>query len=511
MEIKRTRMLLKAGFIKPKKKKEFAERLKKSRLSEEAFIDSLSDSEVREFADEELAEIERRGKPVSTGYPAPVNAFRLIYSSSTTSIEDVYFWILHHIRQDQGFSKIEKIYDIFSAAELSAIAGTIQYRLAQQQEKAFQYLRAIADMLKALFQIVREIRILKERLEYYEKSKLKGDEGLNADIALKGIWIDLVEGGAKNPASVYGMAQQVGFVTLPDIFFRTKIENDDITKINEAVQKWEVNEKVKEVLRRKLTQFCIWKKQTYNELSQRLRFQLKYLRQHRASINLYAGWIKPYLRTIVRMGMKERHLESPELVSAFETSMVEIEFLARKASSYAGFYPVILAHFDYRTTPALSYQAEGYQRGPIHLGEVRMTLRSYVWTEDEIEKYKKYREMEDFELLKEIDDTIAKTMDALGDELKRYLEESGEIFKKEEEKKEEKKPKAFAGMGEPFVALFRGFADAFRFVFPKREKKMKAMSELEREKQIEKAKADINFSLYQTYKNYKKAHKLLSW
>jgi len=511
MDAKQRRLLLKAGFIKPNKKNEFYELLKKSHLKEEKFIESLSDSQLIYFVDEEYAEIERRGNLIPTGYPTPVNAFRFVYGSTTTSIEEMYFWILHHLKQDQGFSRVEKLYDIFSSSELSSMAGSIQYRIAQQQEKAFQYLKAIADMIKALFQIVREIRILKERLEYYEKSKLKGEEGANADIALKGIWIDLVEGGTKNPGSVYGMAQQVGFVTLPDIFFRTRIEDDDITKIGEAVKKWDVNEKVREVLARKLTQFYIWKKQTYNELTQRLRFQLKYLRQHYNSIKLYVSWVKPYLKTVKRLGMKEKHIESPEIISAFETSKIEIEILARKANPYGKFYPVILAHFDYRTMPSLSYQAEGYQRGPIHFGEARMTLRSYVWTEEQIENYKKYREMEDMELLKSIDETIAETLDALGDELRKYLEEAGEIFKKEEEHKEEiKKTKPLEGMGEPFIALFRGFIDIIKAFIPQREKK-KEISEFELEKQREKALKDIKFSLYQTYKNYKKAHQHLSW
>ena len=41
----------------------------------------------------------------------------------------------------------------------------------------------------------------------------------SAEITLKGIWVDMVEQGAKNPASVYGMAREVQFTTLPDLFF----------------------------------------------------------------------------------------------------------------------------------------------------------------------------------------------------------------------------------------------------------------------------------------------------
>ena len=61
------------------------------------------------------------------------------------------------------------------------------------------------------------------------------------------------------------------------------------------------------------------------------------------------------------------------------------------------------------------FQAEGYQKGPIHVGQVEVFLRSYVWTEKQLKGYQKYREAEDLELLKTIDATISETMDALGD------------------------------------------------------------------------------------------------
>ena len=117
--------------------------------------------------------------------------------------------------------------------------------------------------------------IIDERLELYNKSR-EGD--LASEIALKGYWIDLVEGGAKNPASVYGMARELQFGTLPDLFFGAKIMKSN--EVQKEVEALEFNKKVKEVLMRKLKTFIIWKEHTYKELNNRRNFNIKYLRQH---------------------------------------------------------------------------------------------------------------------------------------------------------------------------------------------------------------------------------------
>ncbi len=457
------------------------------------------------YAENEKMEINRLEPKIDTDYPKPSFAYRFFYESPNASIEEPYFWLLHHLKVDQGFSGVIKIADIFTASELSAISGTLQFRLAQQQEKAAQYLRGISEMVKALFQIVREVRILNEKLKYYTDSKKQGDVGRVAEIALKGQWVDLVEGGAKNPGSVYGLAQQVGFTIVPDLFFRIKVDKPE--NVARAVRNIEFNEKIKEVLSRKLEQYYIWKEKTEEELVVRRKFILKYLRQHYNTILLYKSWVTPYLRTIRRMGMSERHLESADIVTAFETSRIDLEFLSYKPAS-GKYRPVILASFSYRTMPQMSFMAEGYQKGPIHVGQVEVVLRSYNWTDEQIKNYKEYREASDMELLKTIDETIRQTMDALGDELKEYLDlQEGEEGKKEDEEKRREEP-----MLEPFTALFSGFSELLSGFFPSfRESKKKEKTPIEEESDKKKADDAINFGLYQTYKNFKKSHGFLSW
>ena len=455
------------------------------------------------FKNEEWLEIERFTYD-RTHYPAPVCSHRLVRITSKISIEEPYYWIIDQLKQTWSYHRFDKIVDLFAASEQSALFGVAQQRLGLQQDKVSQFLATIGKMIKELFQLVRELRILDERLSYYERSK-KGDK--SADITLKGIWIDMVEGGSKNPSSVYGMAAQLGFVTLPDLFFSTMVQSPD--EVDKKVEALDFNRKVKEVLKRKLMTFITWRESTYKELKVRRVFTLKYLRQHYNAIKMYIEWVKPYLRNIRRMQLNEKLMDSASLVSAFESSAFEVEFLAIKTGTAkkGKYYPCVLVTFDYRTKPSLSYHQEGYQRGPIHIGEVHITLRGYAWTEEQIENYKKYRESEAFEILYSINDSLKSAMEALGDELKKYLEQSGEkvSFKSQEENKEQKPKKQ--SVFEPLTSAFKGFSQ-IKELFAGTEKK-KAFEDASARKAAE---ADVKNAVWQTYKNYKKAHKpFMAW
>src|SRR3989338_2602243 len=91
------------------------------------------------FADEagegqEKAEIFRRAV-TPTNYPKPVRAYRLHYEAYNTSIEEPYFWVLHYLRYFGGFTKVDKITDIFSAAENSSFFGVNQQRLGGSRRR----------------------------------------------------------------------------------------------------------------------------------------------------------------------------------------------------------------------------------------------------------------------------------------------------------------------------------------------------------------------------------------
>ncbi|MBS3122192.1 hypothetical protein J4434_04890 [Candidatus Woesearchaeota archaeon] len=470
--------------------------------------------------DEETTELGRNNYGIivegPTGFPKPKGVRRAVLQEFNQSIEEMYFWLLEEIRQSQGFKDITKITDIFSASEQSAFFGSAQQRLGLQQDKVSQFLATIGKMVKELFQLVRELRILDERLGYYvDSSDATSKSRESAEITLKGIWIDLIEQGAKNPASVYGMSRELQFTTLPDLFF--SINPPTNRDVDEYVDKLDFNRKVKEVLKRKLRTYLEWKERTHHELKSRRLFTLKYLRQHFDIIRMYMTWVKPYLKNIRRLQLAERQ-ESPDLISAFEGSIVEIELLLKRFSNNMDLdkpikhnteiYAVIIVYIFHRTKPTMSYQQE-YQKGPMHIGLTDLQMRAYAWNKKKIDKYIKMKEHEDMLLLESVDDSVKAAMEALGDELEKYLKEAGEEITMPKEKKIDlKKPQTIY---DPFFAVFRGAFELFGVNSHKKEKEHSHLNEAQLEIEKDIAKKDANGTLWQLYKNFKKKNKCLNW
>ncbi len=518
-------LLVEHGFIKKEHRSKYRfDEVKKKWVP--VFPDAKIDPS---HADEEYAE-EANYSSVSqllpTGYPSPAKRYRLIVEQWNLSMEETYYWFLNHLRQDMAFPEIKKITDIFSASETSAFFGQSAQRLSIQEDRAASFLRGIAELVKQLFQLVRELRIIDERLEIYNSWEVKGPDGSvkrskSADITLKGIFADFAEnkGGQMQPGSIYHLAQNVGYTVLPDLFFNTHVyRKEDVDKVVDGMKNFNPN--VRNVLKRKLYQFLVWKEKTHKELINRRKFQIRYLRQHWAVIKMYVSWTKPYLRHIKRLHMNEQQMDSPDLITAFETSMTEIEILAIKPK-VKGYHPCILATFQYNTKPVMQYRQE-YNQGPVHVGRATVTLRAYAWTPEQIEAYKRMREAEEQDLLYLVDESVKMAMDELGEDLEKYLnEEYDKVFAEEVHekfgKKESSSVPAKTGkkrklisappIWEPFGALFGGFKElALAFVPSVSFKKEKKSSDDPKSA----AKAAMG-AMWQAYKNYKKSHGLLSW
>jgi hypothetical protein len=356
-----------------------------------------------------------------------------------TGVEQHYFWILTFLRNNSPsgieFEDIIKVRDINTGTESSTYFGVIEQRKSIQQEKVSQYLATLGRMTKDIFQIVRELRIMDERKEYYDKAR-RGDNA--AIIALKSIWVDQVEGGAKNPSSVLGLASRdVGFITLPDLFFKMEAhprkgeqESDAVTRAIEGEKQYGLNSKIKEILKRKLQQFYVWKEKTEKEIDQRKKFVLAYLRQHYHTMRLYIDWIRPYLDNIgnLQMDYDNPNFKVPELVRAFNTTKIQIELLAsqtlkgddvKKWENNQLYRPFIKINFDYTSIPQMAYQDE-QQRGAIHVGHTKIHIESHVGSKKDLDDYMKSKEKEDLEIVS----SLFSSMNALGDELFDYLEEA---------------------------------------------------------------------------------------
>ena len=481
-------------------------------------------------ADEELTEEVNLGQTptlLTTGFPKPLKRYRLVYESFNANMEETYFWFLSHLRQDQGFPEVVKISDIFSASENSAFFGQSAQRLSIQEDRASSFLRGIAEMVKSLFQIIRELRIIDERLDAYEDWERVDKDGnkhhsKSADSTLKGIFADFAEnkGGQTQPGSIYHLAQTVGYASLPDLFFNTHVyDKDRVDKVIDGMNQFNAN--VRSVLKRKLYQFLVWKEKTHDELKARKRFQIRYLRQHWATIKMYMSWTKPYLKHIQRLHMNESQLDSADLVSAFETSMTEIELLFKKPAS-KGYHSCVLATYEFKTRPLMQYRQD-YQQGPVHVGRVIVTLRSYGWNDQDIENYRRMKEAEDRDLLYLVDESVQAAMEELGTDLEKYLNDlGGDVFDDEvhgkfgakDEKPSKAKFRAVSGEPAwgPFWEIFKGFAELVTAIIPIGGGPRPSSGGPKRDASAAKAaggKASGN--MYQAYKNYKKGHQLLAW
>jgi len=252
----------------------------------------------------------------------PIVKNEIHYENFQEGIEKFYFTIVDII-EDMGYT-INKTEDQFLTSPGSAQWQVFEQRKAVQQEKASQYLANIGRMTKDMMVLYRELKIQDERLGFYKESD-KGSD--SAELSLKSLWIDLVEGGSKNPSSVLGLAHQVGFITLPDLFFRLNPKTSD--EVDKQVNKVETNTQVKNVLKRKLTQYVHWKERTYQELTTRRHFNIKYLAQHFDVIKMYLEWVKPYLKNVKHLTQQSEKGKAYQLLQTSESSISDIEIVAK--------------------------------------------------------------------------------------------------------------------------------------------------------------------------------------
>ena len=500
------------------------------------------------------------GEPVKEKFGTK-DGYKLTIDELKSGIEANYFWILRFMENKEDFGlklsgekgEVQKLKDIFMAGEASSMWGSIEQRKAIQQEKVSSYLATIGKMVKDMFQILRELRVMDERLDYY---KGYNSGSYSHSVALKSVWVDLVEGGAKNPGSVTGLAAQVGFVILPDLFYRLSPKSSDSKEIDKIVNSMAgegVNKKVLEVLARKLVQFMVWKEKTEEEINSRRKFVLAYLRQHFNVIRMYINWLRPYLRNIKQLEM-QRNVNDPHLLRTFETNKNEVELLGIKKMyteltpegkfeidrQYKKYFPCLHVKIKFIALPEMAYQKE-YQRGAIHIGRTEIFIRGYVAPPQEIEAYKKKLEEEDLEFLEsmQVIGSLEESLTSLKDELFKYLDEAKESNLprlKEEiievmERTGVKKDKAISalqkagtvqgailflreqkpreGIFEPFTSIIDGFKEILNLQSKKSETVL-PLRKQEEEAEKSKAKKDAAAISWILYDVYKKSHGYLN-
>jgi len=368
----------------------------------------------------------------------PSDGLSLTFTEPHGGVEKYYYQMLAELAQ-RGF-KTEKVKDVYTASEASDLWAEMERRKQFQADQAMKYIASIGSMMKSLFQMIRELRLIDERLAHY-KGRAKGES--EDDIALKGIWIDKVEGGAQKPSSIYGMATQLGFTTLPDLFFNAfpKTRND-IKKVIGSMGKYGLNKKIREVLQRKLSEYMIWVENTEKELKTGRKFKLMYLRQHFHVIRMYLDWVKPYLKNVQNLnilseGGSATARTKSELIRAAEAAVMDIElFGVREGKDY--YKQCIRVVFHFVSQPRLEFRKE-YQRGPIHVGYTNMEFYGYAMTDSDLDAYRKTKIDDDVEILKSVFSSIA----ALEKEILFYLKQADDEYKQEKPATVKKKAASF--------------------------------------------------------------------
>ncbi|MGM5484154.1 MAG: hypothetical protein ACQER9_04540 [Nanobdellota archaeon] len=516
-------------------------------MSEEIKNDQVEALKEAGFKNPEIGEI-RKDYYDYTGFPDPEKKYWLSYEAAEYTIEEMYFWMLEHGNDIQDMPYVHKITDIFASSQGSSMFGDMGTRSSALQNQASNLLATFGNMSKDLFKRVRELRQIRERLSYYKKAdkelsfnKRKEKVAIAAENTLKDAWINLVEGGGENPSSIYGLGRKVGYTILPDLFLQAPPLKED--EIKKYVDSLDFNKTVKIALERKLYQFYHWKEQTYKELKFKNQFQKKLIYQHYQNMKLYLNWIKPYIKNSDKLQSNETFLNSSSIITAFESSMVEIEVLLYKPLKKIEkkdnkgnvidkkiMNAVVNMHFIYRSNPNMDFHAKDswQQKGPSHLGKVDAIIRAYGWTDEDIEKYRKLKTKEEIGMIKSIDYTLKDEADLLGDDLKQIIDEVEEdmgnkLNKKNDKenvesdqeaikKQKEEVKRVTKEMYTPFTDVFKGFKDVFIEPFSKQDMK-KNQEEFNNELSDAKNKAvkTAEFVAWQIYKNYKKAHRMVTW
>ena len=192
---------------------------------------------------------------------------KIVYDSSTETLEPVYFWVLDFMTSQLGFST-EKLVDNFTSSPGSGHFGELQGRATHMQQQGQNMLAQVNTILRSVLNIIYDLKEFKIRLQSYDDLKSENKKE-SARHSLKQIWLDKVD-IQKGNSSIKAMALgQAGFQTLLDAFL---IVND----IKDA-EKLDLNDRVKRIVSSRVHEFNIWLTQSGTELKKRYEMERTYL------------------------------------------------------------------------------------------------------------------------------------------------------------------------------------------------------------------------------------------
>jgi len=420
---------------------------------------------VSELIEENIPYYKKRAEIKEKGLINSVeeSAHNLVYDSSFETLEPVYFFLVD-LMGDFGL-ETEKLIDNFTSSPGSGHFAELGQRATVMQQQGSKILADINAVLRSVLNIIYDLKEFRIRLSHYDDLRTKKKEA--AVLALKQVWMDKVD-IQKGNSSIKAMALgQAGFQTLIDAFlFVKEVAN---------VDKVDLNDRVKRILRARILEFNHWLEQSEKELRKRYELERIYLKSQVNSLKLYSRWAKPYLKAAKELEMKE-HGRDPALVKAFNTIILELTLLGKRKINVAeealsgnlpkeferperlklkDYYACTLVSFRFRGIPQRAAQQPHYIFG----GRAEISFKSYVLNEDEIKKLEESLDESDlYDALRLIEGATGESLEQLQDEINFFLEEK----EQEEEHKTEK------DTSNPFMALLGKYEEQ-----PAKEKESK--------------------------------------
>lgn len=395
-----------------------------------------------------------KGNPLKNiGLKHPTEQHKIDYDSMTESLEPLYFWVLDFM--NGLFQKdVEKVNDNFVAAAGSGYFSELGQKATAMQEKAMSMLGTVNTVLKSILNILYDLKEFNIRLELYN-NLTSPDKGKReaAHYSLKQIWMDNVDIKRGN-TSLKGLVQQFDYVTVIDAFM--------IADTVEKVDKVDLNDRVKRIVKQRVEEFNRWVVESETELRKRYEIERNYLRSQYSNIQLYARWIAPYLKAANKL--EQNLTPDASLVTTFNTILLELTLFGKskydpkddvrdgnlpKSFGYIKkrqYHPIVVADLAFRGIP--QRVGQGYSYG----GKTTMTFTSYALNDQECEVLKEELTKSNFgDVLSLIDGATTESLEQIKEDVEFFIGDK---------KKEESRPKIEDT--NPFSALFSGIGSIFK-------------------------------------------------
>ncbi len=402
------------------------------------------------------------------GLKSPIEQHSLTYDSPAEGLEPIYFWILDFL--NGPYKKVEKLVDNFQSSPGSGHFSEMQGKATQMQQEVGRTLGNVNTVIKSILNLIYDLKEFKLKLAPYKEYKKSNDpqEKFNKLLALKQVWLDMVD-IRKGRGSINALSSgELDFVTLRDAFMAT----EDI----EHIKKLDLNERVKRILIQRAEEFFRWIEESHQSLEQRYRLEKNYLKSQHANLKLYIHWIKPYLLAAQKL---QKNISGDvsidaRLVTAFNSTVFELVLLAIQDYDFkddviSGLLPdnfkeiktreykkILIVELDFRSIPQKVSQRGDWAFG----GKTDVRFTSYALNDEELKVLKNELEKDDLNL-------VMKLIQGVNEESLKELEKDiDSLLKDDEEKKEEEidqeREEYKSEDTNPFSALFKPLFEAFK-------------------------------------------------